>query len=72
MLFSFTIPVHKSKIHWIPIFPVACIISATNPDNPGSICVVAVLQHIAAIIVGTYYLTEEYFASECCRLPSVL
>jgi len=27
---SFTIPLHKSSIHWVPISPVACIISATS------------------------------------------
>ena len=31
---SFTIPLHKSNIHCVPISPVACIISATSPDNP--------------------------------------
>jgi len=25
-----------SNIHWMPISPVACIISATSPDNPGA------------------------------------
>ena len=29
-----TIPLHKSNIHWVPISPVACIISVTSPDNP--------------------------------------
>jgi len=27
-----------SNIHWIPISPVACIISANSPDNPGALC----------------------------------
>ena len=38
MLPSFTILLPKSNIHWIPISPVACIISATIPDNPGALC----------------------------------
>ena len=29
---------HKSDIHWVPIFPVACIISTTSPDKPGALC----------------------------------
>jgi len=31
----FTTPLHKSNIHWVPVSPVACIISATSPDNLG-------------------------------------
>jgi len=38
MLPSFTIPVHKPNINWVPVSPVACIISATRPDNPGALC----------------------------------
>ena len=38
MLPSFTIPLHKSNIHWVQISPVACIISATSPDNFGALC----------------------------------
>ena len=33
MLPSFTIPLHKSNIHWVPVSPVACISSVTSPDN---------------------------------------
>jgi len=34
---SFTITLHKSNIHWVPISPVACIISATSPDKSGAL-----------------------------------
>ena len=29
---------NRNNIHWIPISPVACIIYATSPDNPGVLC----------------------------------
>ena len=35
---SFIILSHKSSIHWVPTSPVACVISATSPDNPGALC----------------------------------
>ena len=38
MLPSFTIPLDNSNIHWVPISPVACIISVTSPDNPWALC----------------------------------
>jgi len=38
MLPSFTIPLNNSNNHWVPVSPVAYIISATNPVNPGALC----------------------------------
>ena len=35
---SFTTPLHKSNNCWVPVSPVAYIISATSPDNPGALC----------------------------------
>jgi len=35
---SLTIPLHRSSIHWVPISPVVCIISATSPYKPGALC----------------------------------
>ena len=48
MLPSFTIPLHKSNIHWVPISPVACIISVTSPDNPGTLLLFFITPYTAA------------------------
>jgi len=44
---TFSIPLHISNIHWVPISPVACIISATSPDKPGLLCVFIFLSAAA-------------------------
>jgi len=45
---TFTIPLHKSNIHCVPVSPVAYMISAITPDKPGACCLYASFFSAAA------------------------
>jgi len=68
---SFTILLHKCDIHWVPISPVACIISATNPDNLG-LCVFIFFNAAATSLILMQSAGVSFNSSRYSMIPLIL